>query len=437
MVLLFSMGCVTIALYGYYKTKFLLNPVTAMFIVWGLILPFSCWGAYDTVIPSDKVYIIIFIGLIAFLIGTLLGMQNIEYKWGLIHTSNRWEYKFNYGLIYVLGIVAIIYYILQLIVVIGLLKAGFDYNYIRELAVTTEDSVLTSSPIVTIIKAFIAVPMTYLSLTFLPLELLKKNKNKIIIIGSILLMLFYVLTTGGRSVIMWFLLYFVCVFMMRGKNAASSHLKQIIRKHRFIMIIGGVALIWFLLQMTFARKGDDVDLLKQAYIYFVAPLPNLDHHIGLVDNSHLYGYGLSSFYGLLYPFMFILSNLGIEVFTPFVDTIYNMSFQDLQMGVNIGNGIYMNAFVTAFYQPYLDGRYLGVILIMALFGFASGRFFYKAYYKNNVKCLLIYLLLLQKIMFSFVRFYFTQQAQSICFILALIVIVKSTSKDDEDKIIRW
>ena len=135
--------------------------------------------------------------------------------------------------------------------------------------------------------------------------------------------------------------------------------------------------------------------------------------------------------------MFLLQRLRIDVFTPYVLTIYNMSFQDLQVGYDIGGDINMNAFVTAFYQPYLDGRYIGIFFILALFGFVSGRFFLKAYYKNDMKAVLIYILLLQKIVFSFVRFYFTQQAQSICFLLSFFVVVACKSSDDELEAIRF
>ena len=212
-------------------------------------------------------------------------------------------------------------------------------------------------------------------------------------------------------------------------------MKLITRKYKWVILIGGVSLFIILLKMTMARKGMDVDFLKQMYIYFVCPLQNFDYHIKNVDKSGIYGYGLSSFYGLLYPFMFLLSKLKVNIFTPNVLKIYNMSFQNLQRGIDIGGGIYMNAFVTAFYQPYLDGRYLGVIIVMILFGLLSGRVFYEAYYKKNVKYLLIYMLVLQKIIFSYVRFYFTQQAQSICFLLAFLMVVKIKENTSErDKI---
>ena len=102
-----------------------------------------------------------------------------------------------------------------------------------------------------------------------------------------------------------------------------------------------------------------------------------------------------------------------------------MSFEMMETGYYIGGGLYMNAFVTAFYQPYLDGRYVGVFLILMLFGFMCNQFFVRAYYDIDMKAILIYILLLQKILFSFVRFYFTQQAQALCFILAFLVVTSS------------
>lgn len=437
MPVLLGVLCIVIALYGYNKTKYVFNPITAMFIMWGLILPFSCWGLYDTVVPSDKVYFIITIGLVAYLIGTMLGTKPVEYSLGILKTSIVREYKFNYYLIYILFLVSAVYYLFQLVIVVGLLRSGFDYTYIRNLTTATEENVLRSSALITVTKAFVATPVTYLSLALLPFEILKKKKNWFVVIGSIVLMMMYLLTTGGRSVLLWCALYFVAAILMQKNLIDYGMLRRYMRKYRKIIIVGGVTLLIVLLKMTFARKGSDTDLLKQVYIYFVCPLQNLDYHLNVVDSSRVYGYGLSSFYGLIYPILFVLSKLGFKVFTPHLETIYAMSFQDLQMGYDIGGGIYMNAFVTAFYQPYLDGRYIGVILVMIIFGFASGRAFYSAFYKQNKKALLIYLLLLQKIIFSFVRFYFTQQAQSFCFLLAFLIIIQWRKNERRDKIISF
>lgn len=437
MPVLIGVVCLIIALLGYQKTKYIFNPITSMFLMWALILSFSCWRLYETVIPSDQVYIIIVIGLVGYLIGTLLGMKKVQYSLGKFRIGRTNNYKINYPLLYMFGGIASVYYIFQITVVVTLLASGYTYEYIRALSIATDTNVLRSSATITMAKAFIATPMSYLSLALLPIELLKKNKNKVVLLGAIWLMLGYIITTGGRSVILWFALYFMAVFLMRKSKVNREEIRALLKKYRLIILVGGIALVYLLLKMTFARKGDDVDLLKQMYIYFVCPLQNFDYHLKVVDASNMYGYGLSSFYGLIYPILFILSKLRINVFTPYVEKIYAMSFQDLQMGYNIGGGIYMNAFVTAFYQPYLDGRYLGVFVVMIIFGFLSGRFFYNAYYKNNTKSLLIYILLLQKIIFSYVRFYFTQQAQSICFIIAFLVITKATERDPKNKIISF
>lgn len=424
--------CLIIALYEFHRTRFFFNPITAMFIMWAAILPFSCWGLYGTVIPSDKVYIIVAIGLAGYLFGAIIGIKKHEFRIRNFTTGVKHSYKFNYLLIYILFGIAIIYYAYEMTIVIGLLASGFDYDYIRRLSIATDFNVLRASPVITITKAFIATPASYLSLALLPMELLKKNKQWLMIAGCIALMGGYLLTTGGRSVLLWFALYFIVIFLLRKSKADIENVRNIIRKYRWWIIFGGIGLLYFLLQMTYSRKGEDVDLLKQIYIYFVCPLQNLDIHVGFVDSSNMYGYGLSSFYGLLYPFMFLLQRLHINVFTPYVVSIYNMSFQDLQMGYDIGGSIYMNAFVTAFYQPYLDGRFIGVLLIMIVFGYVSGRFFQKAYYKGDIKSVLIYILLLQKIIFSYVRFYFTQQAQSICFLLAFFVIMVCKESDTKN-----
>ena len=435
MAVLIGIVCLEVAFYGYNRTRCIFNPITAMFTVWAIILFFSCWGFYGTVIPSDKVYIIIAIGLLGFLIGCVYGLKEVEYRLGRISTSNIYEYKFNYKLLHIFCLIAIIYYVSQLAIVIRLLKAGYDYTYVRNLSVATEMNELRTSAIVTMTKAFIATPITYLMLAIFPIELMKQQKNIMVILESVSLMLFYVLTTGGRSVLLWCALYFLCVLCFVKKKMNWDKMKLITRKYKWVILIGGVSLFIILLKMTMARKGMDVDFLKQMYIYFVCPLQNFDYHIKNVDKSGIYGYGLSSFYGLLYPFMFLLSKLKVNIFTPNVLKIYNMSFQNLQRGIDIGGGIYMNAFVTAFYQPYLDGRYLGVIIVMILFGLLSGRVFYEAYYKKNVKYLLIYMLVLQKIIFSYVRFYFTQQAQSICFLLSFLMVVKIKENTSErDKI---
>ncbi|MCD8011766.1 MAG: oligosaccharide repeat unit polymerase [Lachnospiraceae bacterium] len=421
--------CIVAAFYGYYKYRFIFNPITSMFFIWGIILSISELGLYSTVVPSDKFYLIAAFGLLAFFLGTLLGSKDIRITLGKRNVatysglrSKQSVYTINYNLMYILGAISLIYYFIQLAVVVRLLLSGYDYSYIRTLAVSVDENGLNSSQLFTVLYNFIASPTTYLLIALLPIEIFFGKRKKLFIAECIMVMVLFVLTTGGRSVILWFGIYLLLVFLLYCKFNKINNIR-ISKKYKRLLIVCGIALFMFLFYMTLSRRSGDVDFVKEIFLYFVAPLPHADHYFDVVDKSGKYGYGVSSFYGLLYPFFFLLRLIGIfNGYPEFITEIRYMSFDMMETGYYIGGGIYMNAFVTAFYQPYLDGRYLGVFIIMLLFGFVCNLYFVRAYKEKDVKAMLIYCLLLQKVIFSFVRFYFTQQAQSLCFLLAFLAI---------------
>ena len=65
MVVFLSILFLIISYWGYKKYRFILNPVTAMFMPWALILPFSNHSFYEVVDPSPRVYTILTIGLLS------------------------------------------------------------------------------------------------------------------------------------------------------------------------------------------------------------------------------------------------------------------------------------------------------------------------------------------------------------------------------------
>lgn len=417
--------CAIIAVFSCLKTKFVFNPLTTMLAIWSVLLPLSGLRLYQTYALSDKALLVIAVGLIGYTIGTSIGMIPIKYVYHntTIREAERQsvDYVFNYKLLYILNTISILVYSFLLVQVIRLLLSGRTYIYIRELFVSEDEGGLRSNHLINVLRSFIATPMTYLMMAVFPIEVFFKRKDRLLIIQTVLLIVFFVLTTGGRSVMLWFPIYIVYVYLYKRKITSSSD-RHRNRKNKRRIILGVIVMGFFLYIMTINRKGEGVDLLREAYIYFVAPLPHFDVWIDRVSSNNVIGYGLSSFYGLLYPFVYLLRLLHIFNGNPeFVLKIYNYSFSYLEASSFIGPHTKMNAFVTIFYQPFVDGRFLGVFFILFVFGFICGRSFYKANYQNNLKSLLIYLLLFQKIIFSFVRFYFTQQAQSLCFILAFVI----------------
>jgi len=436
LVVFLSILFLIISYWGYKKYRFILNPVTAMFMPWALILPFSNHSFYEVVDPSPRVYTILTIGLLSYLAGVTVFSENFRVVLRKNATVGKQiqdrvqTYEFNYNLLHILSAIAIVYYLYQTLLVFRYLLAGYDYSHIRSMAIMGENSELYSSYFVYLIKVFIAVPLTYLSIAVLPVEIFFGKRDRLLIIESLALMAMFVITTGGRSVILWMVMYFACTILFFRKKNGSRF--KIPRKYRRLLLIGFILVFLLLLAITLSRKGRDVDLLKQVFIYYVAPLTHFDYYIDVVNESGMTGLGLASFYGLLYPVLFILRFLGFySTYPEFVQTISYMSFQMMEKGHNIGGNIYMNAFVTIMYQPYLDGRIPGVIIILFVFGALAGRYFSKSMYQNNLKAFLLYNLMLQKILSSGVRFYFTQQSQAFCFIMAFLILRKVSRSQNE------
>lgn len=420
MIPIFTCSCLIIAVLCYKKYKFVLNPVSTMFMIWAVLVPLSAYGFYGTRIPQTKTYIIILVGLIAYAIGIILGSNNIRIVVGKKQSDTYIEgYSINYVFLYTIMTISLVYFMIQAVEVIRILASGNTYAYIRMLVSADEENVLQGSRILSAIRAFIAVPTTYLAIAVLPIELFYGKRKKLFIFEALLLMFLFVFTNGARSVIMWIAIYMLFIYLIYRRNHKITI--RIDKKYKRRLIWGGIVLFILMLYMTISRKGSDVDIIRQMYIYFVAPLPHFDHYIDVVDASHKYGMGFSSFYGLVYPVLYVI-RIITGSYSKFITDIYYMSFEMLEPGYNLGNNIYMNAFVTIFYQPYLDGRFLGVILILAVFGYLCSTTFKRAIYNEDLRSMLLYSLLLQKILFSFVRFYFTQQAQAMCFIFALFAI---------------
>ncbi len=398
----------------------LYNPSTLFFIIWIVLLAFSRLGLFGVPIPNSDTYFLLFIGLFAFFVG--FTAANIK-KGGNVGINSfctcgndaKYSYVLNYKIIIILYSITFVYLSYQAVVVIGLLQAGFTLSAIRELFTSSELNLLRQSNYMVAIQNFIATPTVYLSIAILPIEWFKGNRNKIFIGSTVLMIIAWVLTSGGRSIILWLAIYVIYLYKWKG---IKIKLKKKSRKKIILVVLSCVIALAF---TTISRKGEDVDFFFQMYQYFVVPIAHLECRMNELNTLYggVNGYGMASFYGFFYPFMFVLTLMGWR-YPIWLTTIRDLSFTNLENVVLLG-GVRMNAFVTTFFQFYLDGGMLGVFIGGALFGFFVMYFYRKAKGGTDDKYALIYLLLLQKLIFSFVRFYFTQPVQGISFLMAFFV----------------
>lgn len=426
LIFLSSFAYLCIAVMGYYRRdRFLMNPITVMFGIWAILIPLSSIYAYEVPPPSDKCLIIIFVGLMGYLLGNVFSNSKCSFAVnGHIMNQPETEYGFNYKILYVLYIISFVYLLSSAYVAITLMMKGYGLDYIRELVTAEGTNEIRSSYLSILIKNFIATPTVYLALAILPIDMIMGKRDKVLLFLTIVMTVCWVISSGGRSVILWMVLYFF-VFYLFAKS--KSFRIKVSKRIKRLAIIGGVLLLLLLLYTTYARKGFNVDLLRQLFIYYIAPVKHFDKYVELVDTRYtdFYGYGGASFYGFIYPVLFIGRVLsGRDGYSDFWVTVRELSFNKLEHTTWLGGNIHMNAFVTIFYQPYIDGRFVGVFVLCLFFGWMCGYTYKRAYIFRNIKYILLYLLFIQKIADSMVRFYFTQPAQAICLIFALFAVVK-------------
>lgn len=424
MAYIISLLCLLIAFIGVMRNKYFFNPITFMFAIWGVIVPISVQGFYGMKSPSDKSLLIISLGLIGYLLGCLVGNRR---KRIIIKQITRTNVDYapihlNYSILYILISIALVYFAWAGFVSLRLLLSGKSFMYIKQLAVDFEGTNELRSSVFTItVKNFIAQPTAYLAIALLPIEIFFGRRDKKLIIASVCLAFLWVLSTAGRAIIIWIALYFAAVYLYY-RIKLKIEKRKIKLRTKILLAIGVVLLFIALIYTTTLRKGSNYDIYRQMLIYFVAPIPHMDYYVQAVDSgySEVLGLGLSSFYGFAYPFLFLI-RLLIGRFPEFSTLIRFLSFDMFERSISLGGTIYMNAYVTIFFQPYVDGRLLGVFLLLMLFGYWCGRLFYNSFYLNDMRSFLFYILFLQKIMDSTVRFYFTQTSQAMCFIFAFLV----------------
>lgn len=418
MAILSILTCIGLLLIFFVVEKRKWYDPQVLFVSFWVILIFLAslrlFGLYKI---TNTTYLIFILGILSFCGGT-----RIPY---LIKTKKQpnkvgeKQKELNYIFLYILYGLVITMLLYNFINVMKLVNSGYTWAKIRRLYVNSDNregyNEVLKSAFNVVFNSFISTPTLYAALPIAVADILIGKKNKIIFVLTIIMVVLWMFTSGGRSVVTWLALYFVVgLFIIKSVNGLEINRKKIL-----IFGMMSIPLIFVFAFITIQRKGQNMNLIREMYVYFPVGLKNFDYHIQNFHKSgHGYFGGVSSFYGFLYPIFFALKQLHITDYPQFILDAREYSFTLLEPDVDIG--LKMNAYATVMYQPYLDGGIVGVVVIMAVFGIACG-YIYKKMVETKlaIKYFILYLFFVQKILFSQVRFYFTQVQQA----FALIVII--------------
>ena len=200
-------------------------------------------------------------------------------------------------------------------------------------------------------------------------------------------------SSGGRIQIIYIALQLIAAFLYY-KRAITAKTKRTIK----IAVIVGIVALFVLTSLRTSQN-----FLQTTYTYFTLPVGLFSYYTSIIDLNNFESFGAATFYPLFYVLASVANFFGAK--TLFLDNlIYYVGLpQETWTSTLFPTGSY-NAFCSLFYFFYLDFRIVGIVLFSLLYGFISGYVYKKQRTRTNDTWFILYLLILQTIIGSFMIF---------------------------------
>lgn len=411
--------CCLFLIIGYYSEKKLVfNPITVFCALWAVILFFSAQQRYTMYMASDEKNAIILWGIVAYIVGyyvNKLFLNKIHVKAGRLsryRSDTRCIAVPRYNLMYVLCTICLLYTLFDLIRVVT--QSGtFNLGTIQAMLQNGEISNANSS-IINAIAILIISPIKFALPAITAVDFFYGKRDRKLLVLTICLILINMLSSANRtSFLLFFLwLYFVAtLYLYHNMEKNNKYIQKIedkmlfskIRKYKWWII--WIAVIAFVI-MTMSRTSTSI--YRQLYLYFAMPPSMFEIWAEKIETEGVFGYGVASLLGFIYPVFYVLKNLlGIPM-PNIVESMYDWNMLTDTSWVWPGQNIMANAYVSVFWFFYLDARLLGVVIGMFIFGFAASRSYQNIVAsKHSARQVAVYCCILYSVLFSFVRFQFS------------------------------
>lgn len=401
-----SLICAICFIFAWRRERKLYGPVCIMAGMWFLISLLASVRLYGLFKSSNLAFILIGIGIVAFSVGGRVASR-YGFSVGQYHLGAAKEKCVNYQILRILCVVSVIMLIYPDIMSLQkLLVQGVGFAGIR-----SDNEIVYPNVLLQLIYNYVVLPFSFAISPILGAMVYNEKRNdKIVLFSGIFIIASRLITEAGRAIVLYTLLsFFLANTLTKGKKGPQKmHIGVV-----FLVIVG----ISLVLQVTFQRTGDSI--VHHFLIYITGGVPHLSIRLDELNGEMTYG--VASFFGLFNFVFTMLENVGLgypnfmveanEIVTHVVRTTRTIDTFNTQF----------NAFVTPFYYMYVDGRELGVFLIMFLYGFMCQKSYYKAVTKMNSINLSVYLLLSQGLVFSFVRMQFAVVHYALAFFYIMLI----------------
>lgn len=430
----YLIACGCIAAFAIYTEKRIINPITILSLLWGIIVFFSktaLYGLYST--QSEQPYIFIMVGLVSFAVGyyimKLLRKDRPTY-FVFFKTHNKNNLALDYKVCYICLVVTILVSILKLKDMgLNIFQIGFDFASIGN--VITQADAEGHSQIINLLYFFTASPL-YLAITVVfSFECLKKNKDKIVIILSIVTIILRLFVTGGRIALIQLFLSFVVAYLFPISSTTDSviHIGKSLRKRwKRLAIIS----IMFLIAFYFATLSRGMDIAKNLYCSFGIQPYLLEYWCKEIGDNR--AFGLCSLNGFFYPVVYIIKNLFRLNELPgiFADIYINVQ-NTFNHWVPCGQYSLCNAYSSAFWYLYYDGGIIGIIVGMAIWGMVSFNSFVKAKKVRSYSSVANFAIILIGLFYTFTDMEFNKPSYVLAIIYMNYLLIRKKEERDTQR----
>lgn len=251
------------------------------------------------------------------------------------------------------------------------------------------------------------------------------KKKRLIVLLTLVNLGVSMLTNGGRGILYQFLIVVTFSYIQRNKDQSIKERKSNRLRRNVLIIIAIIILIWIANIATKNRHvgGEQTSILESVYYYFCGCIPNMQIKIEKFGNSE-YTLGLVPICGLVRPF-FTFIRMIFKIPIPHGFDIIDGYLIDASTTDFIGGGHKYNAFVTMFYFFYRDFGILGVAFDSLIVGAAFALIYNRTRYRSDLKSYLVYMILIEGISLSFVRYQIMSVGYALAFLYPFLLFKRN------------
>ncbi len=386
------------------------NPGVIFEVYWTIISLLSIMRLFGLQNVDNTIYCIVFWGETFFFLGFLTAFYNKKHFTFNIHRVNSHEISSKS-----MKIMFCFLFIALLIIDINvarLMLRGIAFREIRNIYINE----VLNTYFMAVLYKFLIAPLVFAFIVATIVDIIfTREINRKWLLKATVLTIMEFFAMGDRMLLfLWAIGFGVAYIYLR--HSVSIEFK----KKLFKMIL----LVFFLMISVFWLRG--VGAIRNTYYYMTGELIFFQNRLSNISDHTIF---VSSFQGLLRPFMGILEKIGVQwnLYEMADVFLYENQYQAFEIAKVRNEPVYYNYFISCFGYFYKDLGYIGVFLYSYVWGYISTHIYKKsigrlfdAYYLG------FYIIIVLGITLGMMNFSFVEVTYSWGLIFYLIVFCKKS-----------